>query len=204
LDHRFLRTFGASAPIRVWPLPGADGTAGTRVPSTFQIERLLSVGNLRDRSSPHNRKKCRYLGVISAAKNGSHLAVVLSMRNEAAVDPDTGFKSFMRSSRAFAGASLVALAFGFAVFLIGLPLALGVRVVHESLSWLARLGGETGPVAEALVSVASVVGGIMLTVVFARALIGFFRWRGALRRGSRAGDRAAEAILARQLRIAES
>jgi len=178
-------------------------TAGTRVPNAFQIERLLSVGNLH-RSSPHNRKKCRYLGVISAAENGSHLAVVLSMRNKAAVDPDTRFNSFMRSSRAFAGASLVALAFGFAVFLIGLPLALGVRVVHEGLSWLARLGGETGPVAEALVSVASVVGGIMLTVVFARALIGFLRWRGALRRGSRARDRAAEAILARQLRTAES
>jgi hypothetical protein len=145
---------------------------------------LVSVGNLRDRSSPHNRKKYRYLGVISAAENGSHLAVVLSMRNKAAVDPDTGFNSFMRSSRAFAGASLVALAFGFAVFLIGLPLALGVRVVHEGLSWLARLGGETGPVAEALVSIASVVGGIMLTVVFARALIAFFRWRGALRRAA--------------------
>jgi hypothetical protein len=96
------------------------------------------------------------------------------------------------------------LAFGFAIFLIGLPLALGVRVVHESLSWLARFGGETGPVAEALVSVASVAGGITLAVVFARVLVGFFRWRGALRRGSRASDPATEPAHARQLRTAES
>jgi len=130
--------------------------------------------------------------------------MVLSMRNTAAIHRDTGLGSFLRGVRAFAEASLVALAFGFAIFLIGLPLALGVRVVHESVSWVARLGGEIGPLGDALVSIAGVVGGIVLTAVFARALVGFFRRRGALRRKSRTSDPAAEPLRAHFPRAAES
>jgi len=126
------------------------------------------------------------------------------MRNNAAIHHNTGLASLLQGVRAFAEVSVVVLAFGFAIFLIGLPLVLGVRVVHESLSWLARSGGQMSPVAEALVSVASVGGGIVLTIVLARVLVGFFRWRGALRRGSRASDPAAEPVHPRQLRTAES
>jgi len=61
-----------------------------------------------------------------------------------------------------------------------------------------------GPVAEALVMIASVVGGMMLTAVFAIALVGFFRWRSALRRESRTSDPATERVLVRELRTAES
>jgi len=46
------------------------------------------------------------------------------MKTNAAVHRNTGIGSFLRGVRAFAEASLVALAFGVAIFLIGLPLAL--------------------------------------------------------------------------------
>jgi hypothetical protein len=140
---------------------------------------------------------------FGASKDGSHIAIVLSMRKKAASHRNTGMASFARGVRAFAEATLVALAFGFAIFLIGLPLALSVRVVHESLSWLVQLGGDVGPAAE-VVTVASVVGGIMLTAVFAAALVRFFRWRGALRRESRTSDPGTEPVLVRQLRTAAS
>jgi len=123
---------------------------------------------------------------LTAAEDGSHLAILRSMKTNAAVHRNTGIGSFLRGVRAFAEASLVALAFGVAIFLIGLPLALSVRVMRESFSWLARLGGEMGPLTDALVSVAAVAAGFVLTAAFARALIGVFRWRGALRRNSRA------------------
>jgi len=127
------------------------------------------------------------------------------MRNKAAIHPNTRIAAFVRGVREFAEASVVALVLGFVIFLIGVPLALGVRVVHESLSRLARLGGEIGPVAEAMVAVPGVVGGLMLTVIFAGTLVGFFRWRGrALRRRSHASDVATEEVPARQLRRAES
>lgn len=109
----------------------------------------------------------------------------------------------MRVVRAFAEAAVVALAFGFTILLIGLPVVLSVRLAHESLSWLARLGGEMGPVADAVVSIASVVGGIALAAVLVRGLVGFFRWRRALRGDSRSSDTATEPAHPRQLRTAE-
>ena len=126
------------------------------------------------------------------------------MRNKAAIHRHTEITSFWEGIRAFAGVSLLALAFGFAILLIGVPLALSARVLYESLSWLARLGGEMGAVVQTLVSVASVVGGIIVTAVFTRGLVGFFRWRRALR-----GERRTHAIMTDspfrgQLRTAES
>jgi hypothetical protein len=100
----------------------------------------------------------------------------------------TSRASPLRVVRAFAETALVALAFGFAILLIGLPIALGVRLVHESLSWLARLKGEMGVAVEALVWIATVVGGIILTAAFARVVVGFFRRRGALRAEARNRD----------------
>jgi hypothetical protein len=126
------------------------------------------------------------------------------MRTKAAIHRNTGIASFVRSVRAFVEASLVALAFAVTIFLIGLPLAVSIRVVHESSSWLARLGGEMDPLTDALVSVAAVVGGIILTAVFARALVGFFRWRRTLRPRRASGHVRTESLLARQMRIAES
>jgi hypothetical protein len=137
--------------------------------------------------------------MLSAAKDGPHLEMALSMTNNAVIHRNTGVASFLRGVRAFAEASLVVLGFGFVIFLIGLPLALSVRVVHQSFSWLARFGGETGPLADALVSVAAVVGGITLTAVFARALVGFW-WRGTLRRKNWTRDGATEPVPARRLR----
>ena len=126
------------------------------------------------------------------------------MRNTAAIHRHTEITSFWEGVRAFAGVSLLALAFGFAILLIGVPLALSVRGVHESLSWLARLGGEMSPVVQTLVSVASVGGGIIVTAVFTRGLVGFFRWRRALRGGSRTHVILTDSSFPGQLRTAES
>ena len=126
------------------------------------------------------------------------------MRNNAAIDRNGVLASFVRVIWAFAGASLIALAFGFAILLIGLPIALSVRVVHESLSWLVRWRGEVGAAAEALVSVASVLGGIVLTAAFARALVGIFRSRRALGGEARSRNAGIQPALGRELRPAES
>jgi len=90
--------------------------------------------------------------------------------------------SFGPGLRTIAEASFVAaLGLPVAVLLIGIPIALLVRTLHEGLSWLTRSGGMTGPFIEALVAVASSVGGVFLFAVSARFFVRLF-WR---RRASR-------------------
>jgi hypothetical protein len=91
--------------------------------------------------------------------------------------------AFLRVTRAFAEASLVALGFAFAILASGAPIALIVRGLREGLSWLAPSAGDPSALVEALVSVSSVAGGIVLTAVFFRLLVGFFHWRRRLRAG---------------------
>lgn len=43
----------------------------------------------------------------------------------------------MRAIRAFAAGSLLAAAGGIAILLIGAPIALGVRAIHELVAWVA-------------------------------------------------------------------
>jgi hypothetical protein len=59
-----------------------------------------------------------------------------------------------------------------------------------------------GPVVQALVSVAS-VGGIIVIAVFTRGLVGFFRWRRALRGENRPNDIPTDSSLSHQLRTAK-
>ena len=94
-------------------------------------------------------------------------------------------KSFLRVVRGFAEASLVVLGFALAILLIGTPLALLARGVHEGLSWLVALRGETSALMEAFVSVSTVLGTVILVDVFVRLLVAFFNWRRRFRaRGS--------------------
>ena len=79
--------------------------------------------------------------------------------------------------RGLAEASLVALAFACAILLIGMPLALIVRGLHEGLSWLVGLEGDMPALAQALVSVSSVAGGIVIAAALAKLLVRFFHWR---------------------------
>jgi hypothetical protein len=51
----------------------------------------------------------------------------------------TGLTSFLRVIRGFAEGSLVVLGFALAIVLIGSPLALLARGVHEALSWLIAM-----------------------------------------------------------------
>jgi hypothetical protein len=92
-----------------------------------------------------------------------------------------GLKSFVRVIRGFAEGSLAAVGFALAILLLGTPLALFVRGLHEGLSWVAGLRGDTSPLVEAVVSVSSIAGGLVLAVVFARLLVGFFEWRRTFR-----------------------
>lgn len=85
--------------------------------------------------------------------------------------------SFLRVIRGFAEASLVVLAFAFAILLIGIPIALIVRGLYEGLSWLVRLSGDTSAPVQALVWVSSVAGGLAIAAILARLLVRFFHWR---------------------------
>ena len=111
--------------------------------------------------------------------DGLYVAIPFGMTNSAAIHRNRGIASVVRVVRAFAEASLIALAFGLAILVIGAPMAFTVRIVHDGLTWHARSGGELGAAAGALVTVASIAGGAMLTAAFARVLGGFFRWRAA-------------------------
>jgi len=99
------------------------------------------------------------------------------MDNKLVTSNRTGKMSFRQVIRGLAEGSLVALAFALAILVIGTPIALIVRVLYEGLSWLGRFAGNMGAVAEDLISVGSVVGGLVLTAVLARLLVGFFHSR---------------------------
>ena len=83
----------------------------------------------------------------------------------------------VRIIREFAEGSLVAMAFALAILLIGTPIALLVRGIHASLSWLAALNGEMLTIGPALLSVVSTVGALALTALFVKSLLVFFHWR---------------------------
>src|SRR3954451_16111540 len=121
--------------------------------------------------------------------DGAALAMALGMNNRTAMPRVDGLRSFLRVIRGFAEGSLVALGFALAILLIGTPLALLARGVHEGLSWLVRLRGETSALLEAFFSASSVLGTVILVAVFIRVLAGFFNWR---RRVQLAGAAAAE------------
>jgi hypothetical protein len=82
-----------------------------------------------------------------------------------------------RVLRAFAEGSLVAIGFGFAVLLLGLPIALSVRATSAALSWAVGAERELSILAEALVYAATVVGALALMALICRALVAFFDWR---------------------------
>ena len=103
--------------------------------------------------------------------------MVDGMDNRTSTSRVAGLTSFIRVIRGFAEGSLVVLGFALAILLIGTPLALLARGVHEGLSWLVALRGETSALTEAFVSVSSVVGTVILVAVLVRLLIGFFNWR---------------------------
>ena len=108
----------------------------------------------------------------------------------------------MRVIRGFAEGSLAALGFALAILLLGTPLALLARGVHEGLSWLVRLRGETSALMEAFVSVSSVLGTVILVAVFVRLLVGFFNWRRRYR--VRASTSASTSFEASPLRSSSS
>ena len=75
------------------------------------------------------------------------------------------------------------MAFGFAVAIlaVGTPIVLIIRGLHEGLSWLARSVGDPSALVEALVSISSIAGGVIVTAVLIRLLVRLFRWRRGFR-----------------------
>ena len=135
-------------------------------------------GSLRAHGSPESFE-------FGGSASGAVLAIVTGMDNRTAPARVGALRSFIRVVRGFAEASLVALGFALAILLIGTPLALLARGVYEGLSWLVALRGETSALMEALVSVSSFLGTVILVALFVRLLVGFFDWRRRFRaRGS--------------------
>ena len=99
------------------------------------------------------------------------------MNNTNATPRADSLAALARVLRGFAEGSLVVLGFAVAILLIGTPLALLFRTVHDGMSWLVASGGETSVLRDAFVSVSGVVGGVVLLAVFVRLLAGFFNWR---------------------------
>src|SRR5438128_2076198 len=105
----------------------------------------------------------------------------MGMKNHLEHRDRTGVARVLRIIRGFAEASLAALAFALAILVIGTPIALLVRALHDSLSWLVGLRGDMAAMERMLVSVASTVGAIALTAVCTRAIVVFFHWRRTVR-----------------------
>jgi hypothetical protein len=87
---------------------------------------------------------------------GARLAIIPGMENRAEIIRSGRLTAFVRVIRGVAEASLVSIGFGFVILVIGTPIALIVRGLHETLSWLARFSGNPSAMAGALVSVSSV------------------------------------------------
>jgi hypothetical protein len=150
---------------------------GPATANPFRSKRSLSIGKLMSRTALGGRLRSFDLGAVLVPIDGSLFAIVLSMNNRRATRQRDVTASFVRAMRGFAEASLVALAFGCAILLIGMPIALIVRGVHEGLSWLVGRGGDMSALAQALVSFSSVAGGIVITAALARLLVRGFHWR---------------------------
>ena len=95
---------------------------------------------------------------------------------------------FGRVVRGITEGSLAAVAFAFAIWLIGIPVALIVRGLHAGLSWLVGLGGEMSALVEALVSVSSTAGGLVIALVVATLLVRLFHWRNTFRAAVVSGE----------------
>ena len=103
------------------------------------------------------------------------------MNNRRATHDDDRTMPFGRVIRGIAEGALAAVAFAFAILLIGIPIALIVRGLHAGLSWFVRLAGEVPALVEALVSVSSTVAGLVTALVVAALLVRFFHWRDTFR-----------------------
>jgi hypothetical protein len=119
--------------------------------------------------------------------NGAVLAIVVGMNNRTATPRVDGLRSFLRVIRGFAEGSLVVLGFVLAILLIGTPLALLARGVHEGVSWLVAVRGGTSALIEPFVSISTFLGTVILAAGFVRLLVGFFNWRRRYRAGVSSG-----------------
>ena len=142
--------------------------ASARLAIPFKTKCSLSDGNARGSHRAHGSPESFDFG---GSVSGAVLAIVIGMDNRTATSRVGALRSFIRVVRGFAEGSLVVLGFALAILLIGTPLALLARGVHEGLSWLVALRGETSALVEAFVSVSTVLGTVILVAVFVRLLV---------------------------------
>lgn len=107
-------------------------------------------------------------------------------------DGDRGAMTpFARGARAIAGASLLgAVGFPAVILVIGTPIVLLARAVQYALTWLARSAGMTGSLADGVIGLSSMAGGVLLFTWAARLLLSWWR--------SHTDDPGAEASSRRQ------
>jgi hypothetical protein len=99
------------------------------------------------------------------------------MNNRPATRQRGATASFVRVVRGVAEASLVPLVFACAILLLGMPVALFVRGLHDVLWWLVAGQGDMSALVPAFVSVSSVTGGLLIAALLAVLLVRFLHWR---------------------------
>jgi len=103
----------------------------------FTLKLLVSFGNRRRSRRAANVRIGACVLPEAAAPMGPFLATQSGMVHETYVpEQRTGVAGLLRVIRAFAEASLVAIAFAFAILLIGLPFALLGRLVHDLIMFV--------------------------------------------------------------------
>jgi len=93
----------------------------------------------------------------------------------------------------------VAFGFALAILAVGTPIVLSIRGLYEGLSWLTRLVGGSSAFVDALASVSSVAGGVILTAVFIKLLVRFFHWRRRFRTDVMTGHAATARVDQREI-----
>jgi len=155
-------------------LPGKRGQQGRpRCSHAFQNETFVSHRKCCRRNGLSNPSESFALESSPRQRGGASLAIILRMDNT----NTRSLTAFLRVIRAFAEGSVVAFGFALAILAVGMPIVLSIRGLYEGLSWLTRLVGGSSAFVDAIVSVSSVAGGVILTVVFIKLLVRFFHWR---------------------------
>jgi hypothetical protein len=119
----------STGATKLWTVGWSQFLSNRKVP--FHLARCA-------RNATAHRLESSDFGASFRETAGPPFAIVLSVNTGSTAHHQDRTMSFVRVIRGFAGASLAVLAFAIAILLIGIPIALIVRGLHEGLSWLVR------------------------------------------------------------------
>jgi hypothetical protein len=102
---------------------------------------VVSFGNPAPLERGAHSQDCSDLAARSHCQRGALFAIHSGMAQDSyAVDQHSSGAALLRVMRAFGEASLVAIAFAFAILLLGLPFALFGRALHDVIAWIVGNG----------------------------------------------------------------